>query len=60
MYRDQTFSGDMHSEGTQRIGDISRLKEYQYSEDAGTMSHPIQPDSYVEMNNFYTSTVYEK
>lgn len=60
VFRDQSFSGDVHSEDTQRIGDIAALRDTQYTEDAGTMSHPIQPDSYIEMNNFYTATVYDK
>jgi len=60
VFRDQSFSGDMHSNETQRIGDIQTLREIQFTEDAGSMSHPIQPDSYIEMNNFYTATVYEK
>jgi aminopeptidase N len=60
VFRDQSFSGDMHSNETQRIGDIQTLREIQFTEDAGSMTHPIQPDSYIEMNNFYTATVYEK
>ena len=60
VFRDQNFSADMHSRLTQRISDIEYLREFQFSEDAGNMSHPIQPDSYIEMNNFYTPTVYDK
>lgn len=50
----------MHSELTQRIADIESLREFQFAEDKGKTAHPIQPDSYIEMNNFYTSTVYDK
>lgn len=60
VFRDQNFSADMHSELTQRIVDIELLREFQFAEDKGKTAHPIQPDSYVEMNNFYTATVYDK
>ncbi len=60
VFRDQEFSSDMLSRDVKRIEDVKRLKELQFPEDAGPLSHPIRPSSYVEMNNFYTATVYEK
>ncbi len=60
VFRDQEFSADMLSASVKRIEDVKRLRSYQFPEDAGPMSHPIQPQSYIEMNNFYTMTVYEK
>ncbi len=60
VFRDQEFSSDMLSRAVKRIEDVKRLKEMQFAEDAGPMSHPIRPSSYIEINNFYTATVYEK
>jgi len=60
VFRDQEFSADLNSRVVQRIADVDRLRTYQYPEDAGPMSHPVRPDSYMEINNFYTMTVYEK
>ena len=60
VFRDQEFSSDLNSRVVQRIGDVDRLRTYQFQEDAGPMSHPVRPDSYMEINNFYTMTVYEK
>ncbi len=60
VFRDQEFSSDLNSRVVQRIGDVDRLRTYQFPEDAGPMSHPVRPDSYMEINNFYTMTVYEK
>lgn len=60
VFRDQEFSSDMLSRAVKRIEDVKRLKEFQFAEDAGPMSHPIRPSSYIEINNFYTATVYEK
>ncbi len=60
VFRDQQFSSDMGSAGVQRINDVSVLRNVQFKEDAGPMAHPIRPDSYEEINNFYTATVYEK
>jgi aminopeptidase N len=60
VFRDQMFSADMNSEAVWRISDVQRLRAAQFPEDAGPLSHPIQPQSYVEINNFYTATVYEK
>jgi aminopeptidase N len=60
VFRDQEFSSDMLSRSVKRIEDVKGLRLHQFTEDAGPLSHPIQPKSYIEMNNFYTSTVYEK
>ena len=64
VYRDQEFSMDMagspSARAVKRIHDVSALRAVQYPEDAGPMAHPVRPDSYVEINNFYTPTVYEK
>jgi aminopeptidase N len=60
VYRDQEFSADMSSRGVKRIGDVRMLRARQFPEDAGPMAHPVRPDSYIEINNFYTATVYEK
>jgi aminopeptidase N len=60
VFRDQNFSGDMNSPAIQRIGDVRTLRTAQFPEDRGPMSHPIRPPSVIEINNFYTVTVYEK
>jgi aminopeptidase N len=60
VFRDQEFTSDLHSRSVKRIEDVFALKSFQFPEDAGPMSHPVRPDSYIEMNNFYTATVYEK
>ncbi|SNB66412.1 aminopeptidase N [Arboricoccus pini] len=60
VFRDQQFSSDMHSAAVKRIADVMLLRETQFAEDAGPLAHPIRPESYVEINNFYTRTVYEK
>ena len=60
VFRDQQFSSDMNSAAVERIGSVRGLRGRQFAEDAGPMAHPIRPESYIEMNNFYTSTVYEK
>jgi aminopeptidase N len=60
VFRDQQFSADRHSAPVKRIGDVALLRESQFAEDAGPLAHPIRPESYVEINNFYTRTVYEK
>lgn len=60
VFRDQCFSADMNSDLTQRIDDVRALRERQFVEDAGPTAHPIKPDHYMEINNFYTATVYEK
>ncbi len=60
VFRDQDFSADMGSRGVKRIDDVRMLRSHQFAEDAGPMAHPVRPDSYIEINNFYTVTVYEK
>lgn len=60
VFRDQSFSGDMNSFDLQRISDVRMLRERQFVEDSGPTAHPIKPDSYMEINNFYTATIYEK
>jgi len=60
VFRDQEFTADMLSPAVKRIEDVKRVRNNQFPEDAGPMAHPIQPQSYIEMNNFYTMTVYEK
>ena len=64
VFRDQEFSMDMVASATaravKRISDVRNLRQVQFPEDAGPMAHPVRPDSYVEINNFYTATVYEK
>lgn len=60
VFRDQEFSADMGSRGVKRIEDVRMLRTHQFAEDAGPMAHPVRPDSYMEINNFYTLTVYEK
>lgn len=60
VYRDQEFSSDERNRAVQRIMDVRRLKAVQFPEDGGPLSHPVRPNSYIEINNFYTSTVYQK
>lgn len=60
VYRDAEFSSDMGDRSLKRISDTAVIKEHQFPEDAGPMAHPIQPQSFVEIENFYTTTVYEK
>ncbi|MCU7930627.1 MAG: aminopeptidase N [Candidatus Thiodiazotropha sp. (ex Codakia rugifera)] len=60
VFRDQEFSADMGSRGVKRINDVRLLRSHQFAEDAGPMAHPVRPESYIEINNFYTVTVYEK
>ena len=60
VYRDSQFSADMNSATVKRIEDVTYLRTHQFAEDGGPMAHPVQPDSYMEINNFYTLTVYEK
>ena len=60
VYRDQEFSADMQSRAVKRIRDVQDLLARQFIEDAGPMAHPVRPERYVEINNFYTATVYEK
>ncbi len=60
VFRDAEFSADMNSATVKRIEDVAFLRAVQFAEDAGPMAHPIRPDSFIEINNFYTTTVYEK
>jgi aminopeptidase N len=60
VFRDQEFSADLNSRAVQRIDDVTHLRRSQFPEDAGPLAHPIRPDNYIEINNFYTMTVYEK
>ena len=64
VFREQEFAADMLGDSTaravKRIEDVRYLRDRQFTEDAGPMAHPIRPESYEEINNFYTTTVYEK
>ncbi|MCO4761501.1 MAG: aminopeptidase N [Myxococcales bacterium] len=60
VFRDQEFSADMNHRGVERIGAVRHLRATQFIEDAGPMAHPVRPASYIEINNFYTTTIYEK
>jgi len=60
VFRDQEFSSDMRSRPVKRIADVRGLRAAQFVEDAGPLAHPVRPQAYKEINNFYTSTVYEK
>ncbi|MGF7177848.1 aminopeptidase N [Azospirillum doebereinerae] len=60
VFRDQEFSSDLNSRAVKRIADVQGLRTVQFQEDSGAMAHPVRPDSYVEINNFYTPTVYNK
>ncbi|SFC05748.1 aminopeptidase N [Tropicimonas isoalkanivorans] len=60
VFRDQQFTGDMRSHAVKRIEDVLMLRGRQFREDNGPLAHPVRPESFVEINNFYTATVYEK
>ncbi len=60
VFRDEEFSADMQSRAVKRIQDVRDLRSRQFPEDSGPMAHPIRPDQYLEINNFYTATVYQK
>ncbi|MYK28710.1 MAG: aminopeptidase N, partial [Gammaproteobacteria bacterium] len=60
VFRDAEFTSDMHSRTVKRIEDVSLLRAVQFAEDSGPMAHSVRPDSYIEISNFYTPTVYEK
>ncbi|HYE26738.1 MAG TPA: aminopeptidase N [Allosphingosinicella sp.] len=60
VFRDQMFSADMGSAAVKRIEDVRLLRAAQFPEDAGPLAHPVRPDSYIEISNFYTPTVYNK
>ncbi len=60
VFRDQEFTADRHGHSVNRIGNVKRLRQAQFSEDSGPLAHAVRPEEYIEMNNFYTTTVYEK
>ncbi|NND50432.1 MAG: aminopeptidase N, partial [Rhizobiales bacterium] len=60
VFRDQEFTSTVRSRPVKRIGDVRTLRNQQFPEDSGPLSHPVRPSSYIEINNFYTATVYEK
>jgi len=60
VFRDQEFSADMRGHPVERIHNVRSLRARQFPEDAGPLAHPVRPDSYIEINNFYTATVYDK
>ena len=60
VFRDEEFSADVRSRPVERIRDVRALRAYQFVEDAGPLAHPVRPEIYHEINNFYTTTVYEK
>jgi aminopeptidase N len=60
VFRDQSFSADMGSEAVKRIDDVRLLRAVQFPEDQGPLAHPVRPESYLEITNFYTSTIYNK
>lgn len=60
VFRDAEFTADTHARAVKRMDDVTLLRTSQFAEDAGPMAHPIRPSSYIEINNFYTLTVYEK
>jgi aminopeptidase N len=60
VFRDQQFTADMTSKAVKRISDVRTLRSHQFPEDGGPLAHPVRPDAYIEISNFYTATVYEK
>ena len=60
VFRDQEFSGDLHGKAMKRIEDVAMLRAHQFPEDNGPTAHPVQPDQYIAIDNFYTTTIYEK
>jgi aminopeptidase N len=60
VFRDQEFTSDLRSRGVKRIEDVVTLRAQQFGEDSGPLAHPVRPDSFIEINNFYTRTVYDK
>lgn len=60
VFRDQEFSADLNSRAVKRIDDVNVLRNHQFAQDAGPMAHPVRPDHYIEISNFYTVTVYNK
>jgi aminopeptidase N len=60
VFRDQEFTSDLNSRSVERITNVKKLRSLQFPEDSGPMAHPVRPDAYIKMDNFYTMTVYEK
>lgn len=60
VFREQQFSADMGSSSVKRLQEVALIRTRQFAEDAGPMSHPVRPESYIEINNFYTATIYDK
>ena len=60
VFRDQSFTSDLHSETVKRIEDVSLLRKFQFKEDSGPTAHPVKPNEYISIDNFYTTTIYEK
>jgi len=60
VFRDEEFSADQRSRAVERIGDVRALRSHQFVEDAGPLAHPVRPEVYHEINNFYTTTIYDK
>ena len=60
VFRDQQFTADLHGAGLKRIADVALLRAHQFPEDEGPTAHPVQPDHYIAIDNFYTTTIYEK
>ena len=60
VFRDQSFTSDLHNSGIKRIEDVSFLRNFQFTEDKGPTSHAVKPKEYVAIDNFYTTTIYEK
>jgi len=60
VFRDQEFSSDIGSRAIKRIDDVKLLRSHQFNEDSGPLAHPVRPEKYIEINNFYTATVYNK
>ncbi|MEM6812247.1 MAG: aminopeptidase N [Pseudomonadota bacterium] len=60
VFRDQEFSADLNSRAVQRIDDVTHLRRFQFPEDSSPLAHPVRPNNYIEINNFYTMTIYEK
>ena len=60
MFRDQSFTADLHSAAVKRIEDVAMLRNTQFREDAGPTAHPVKPAEYQAIDNFYTTTIYEK
>jgi len=60
VFRDQEFTSDLNARSVERIRNVNTLRSLQFPEDSGPMAHPVRPDAYIKMDNFYTMTVYEK